>query len=159
MEGNLWGSRLGAYLSVTDGLHLIFDTSSLELLHYSNKSIFFNGKTIYCYPKLRSCSPITFLVNFMKIYDWICLFYVYKLIYKKEVEQNHRVLPVSGVRLRVEFWDVISSAPFVRGEHKIVHLLTQALFSCIISLSMKFSIWKFLVLPSKQGITFFFFSE
>lgn len=47
---------------------------------------------------------------------------------------------MSGVRLRVGFWDIISSASFVRGEYKTVHILTQALFSCIISLSVKFSI-------------------
>lgn len=57
--------------------------------------------------------------------------YVYKLIYKKEVGQNHRVLHVSEVRLRVEFWDMISS--FVRREHKTVFInlgCFLALFHC-----------------------------
>lgn len=49
-------------------------------------------------------------------------------IYKKEVGQNHRVLHVSEMRLRAGFWDMISSALFVRGKHKIAFINSGSVF-------------------------------
>lgn len=72
----------GSMFVNANGFYLILDIVSLEMLHYSNESIFLKGKIICCCSKLRGCSPTTFLVSFMELYG--CMyFFIHVVILQK----------------------------------------------------------------------------